>query len=452
MERRLTESLESWKESRFRKPLILKGVRQCGKTWLLKDFGRRYYQNVAYFNFDEQPELGDFFTHTKDVRRILQNLAIAHGSAISPGLTLIIFDEIQECNAALNSLKYFCENAPEYHIAGAGSLLGIALSKPASFPVGKVDFLSLFPMTFIEFLLANRDRNLADYIRQIDAVQAIPELFHSELREKLKTYFITGGMPEAVHSWVETGDVSAVQGVLTNLLDAYERDFAKHAEKKDYPKLSLIWQSVPSQLARENKKFLYRVVKEGSRAREYEDALQWLTDAELLYKIYRAEKPGLPISAYDDLSAFKVFVCDIGLLRRLSRLAPSAFTEGNRLFTEFKGALSENYILQALLPQLDRLPRYWTDGKNRNEVDFIIQLENDIIPIEVKSSENIDSKSLKAYGELFAADTKLKVRFSMKNLKLDGNVLNIPLYLADSASTLIKICMKPAPASSDRNT
>ena len=441
MERQLLESLLRWKESRLRKPLILKGVRQSGKTWLLKEFGRRYYQNAAYFNFDEQPELADFFVHTKDVQRIVRNLALASGHAILPATTLIILDEIQECNAALNALKYFHENAPEYHIAGAGSLLGIALSKPASFPVGKVDFLSLFPMTFTECLLANGDGKLVDYLRQIDVLEAVPELFHSELQEKLKQYFVTGGMPEAVFTWVETRDISLVQSVFSSLLDAYERDFAKHAEKKEYPKLSLIWHSVPSQLARENKKFLYRVVKEGSRAREYEDALQWLVDANLLYRINRVEKPGLPLSAYDDLSAFKVFACDLGLLRRLSRLAPSAFTEGIRLFTEFKGSLSENYILQALLPQLDGLPRYWTDGKNRNEVDFIIQLENDIIPIEVKSSESVDSRSLKAYGERYASTARLKVRFSLKNLKLDGTVLNIPLYLADYAGTLITMAL-----------
>jgi len=447
MERLLMAGLVRWKESRVRKPLILKGVRQSGKTWLLKEFGRQHYRSTAYFNFDEQPELADFFAHTKDAHRIVQNLAIANGAAIVPATTLIIFDEIQECNAALNGLKYFYENAPEYHIVGAGSLLGLALSRPASFPVGKVDFLSLYPMTFTEFLMANGNRNLADYMQGITTLDAVPELFHNELREKLKMYFVTGGMPEAVSTWVETGDISAVQSVLSGLLDSFELDFAKHAEKKEYPKLSLIWHSVPSQLARENKKFLYRVVKEGGRAREYEDALQWLTDAALVYKIYRVEKPGLPLSGYDDLSAFKVFVCDIGLLRRLSRLAPAAFTEGNRLFTEFKGALSENYVLQALVPQLDGLPRYWTDGKNRNEVDFVIQLENDLIPVEVKSSESIDSKSLKAYGELFPGDTRLKVRFSMKNLKLDGTVLNIPLYLADYASVLISMALVVLPPS-----
>jgi len=426
-----------WKESRFRKPLILKGVRQSGKTWLLKEFGRVYYENTAYFNFDEQPELAQFFETTKDVHRILQNLAFVHGSAITPNKTLIVFDEIQECNAALNSLKYLYENAPQYHVACAGSLLGITLSTPASFPVGKVDFLPVHPMTFTEYLLADNNENLVDYMNSIDGINPIPDLFSSQLTEKLKMYFVTGGMPESVYTWKESGDVSLVQRVLTNLLDSYERDFAKHAEKKEFPKLSLIWQSIPSQLARENKKFLYKAVKEGTRAREYEDALQWLSDAELVNKIFRIEKPALPLSAYDDLSAFKVYMCDVGLLRRLARLSPAAFSEGNRLFTEFKGSLSENYILQTLLPQLDGLPRYWTDGKSRNEVDFIFQRENDIFPVEVKSDENVESRSLKAYYEKYPDATKLRIRFSMKNLKLDGGVLNIPLYLGDFADKLI---------------
>ena len=255
--------------------MILKGVRQTGKTWLLKELGRREYSSVAYFNFDEQPELAQFFTATKDVTRILQNLALVHGSAIEPATTLIIFDEIQECKAALNSLKYFHEKAPQYHVACAGSLLGIALSQPSSFPVGQVDFLTLYPMTFTEFLQANGDNLLVDYLKSITVIEPIPDLFFSQLQEKLKMYFVTGGMPEAVNTWALTRDVSLVQKVLSNLLDAYERDFAKHAEKKEYPKLSLLWRSVPSQLARENKKFLYKMVKEGSRAREYEDALQW---------------------------------------------------------------------------------------------------------------------------------------------------------------------------------
>ncbi len=439
MKRDLLSDLEAWKASTHRKPLILKGVRQCGKTWLLKAFGAASYESTAYFNFDEQPELKGFFENTKDTSRILQNLSFAIGSPIRPGSTLVIFDEIQECNAALNSLKYFQENAPEYHLACAGSLLGVALSRPASFPVGKVDFLELGPMSFMEFLSANGDEPLRAFADSIQSIEPVPELFASQFTDKLKMYFISGGMPESVKAWTEEQDVARIQTVLSNLLDAYERDFAKHAEKKEYPKLSLIWGSLPAQLARENKKFLYRAIREGSRAREYEDALHWLVSAGLVNLVHRVSKPGLPLSAYDDASAFKAYACDVGLLRRQARLSPSAFTEGNRLFTEFKGALSENYVLQALLPQLDARPRYWTDGKSRYEVDFVMQVDNDIYPLEVKSSTNVEARSLRTYGELFPTETRLRTRLSMMNLRKDDDLLNIPLYLADHAVRLIRM-------------
>jgi predicted AAA+ superfamily ATPase len=442
MERLILKKLVAWKESKHRKPLILKGVRQVGKTWLLREFGRQHYKNIAYFNFDEHEEYKQFFETTKDVNRILQNLMMISGVPIKPEETLIIFDEIQECNKALNTLKYFCENAPEYHVACAGSLLGITLSKPASFPVGKVDFLQVAPMTFTEFLLANGDKNLAAYMNSTDSLEPIPEAFFNPLSEKLKMYFVTGGMPESVHAWTEARDTELMQQVLSNILDAYERDFAKHAEPKEFPKLSMIWRSIPSQLARENKKFIYKVVREGARAREYEDALQWLCDANLVYKIYRSTAPGLPISAYDDLSSFKLYLVDVGLLRRLSLLAPSAFGEANRLFTEFKGALSENYILQALSNQFEATPRYWTMNNPRYEVDYLIQRENDLIPVEVKVEDNIGSRSLKKFKEKYGDKVKLRVRFSMQNLKLDDGLLNIPLFMADQADRLMGIALK----------
>ncbi|ADG81059.1 ATP-binding protein [Thermincola potens] len=445
MERLIMQELLKWKNSRHRKPLILKGVRQVGKTWLLKEFARRYYENIAYFNFDEHPEYKQFFENTKDVERILQNLMMAGGQTIKPNkpeATLIVFDEIQECPNALNTLKYFCENTSHYHVACAGSLLGIALSKPASFPVGKVDFLEIRPMTFTEFLMANGDGNLVSYMGSIDRIEPIPDAFFNPLYEKLKMYFVTGGMPEAVRSWTEERDVELVQQVLSNILGAYERDFAKHPDPKDFPKISLIWKSIPSQLARENKKFIYKVVKEGARAREYEDALQWLCDANLTYKIYRSSAPGLPISAYDDLSAFKLYLVDVGLLRRLSLLAPSAFGEGNRLFVEFKGALSENYVLQALRNQFEAMPRYWTMDNPRYEVDFLIQRENDIMPVEVKSETNVESRSLKKFKEKYGDKVKLRVRFSLNNLRLDDDLLNIPLFMADYADKLIGMALK----------
>lgn len=445
MRRDAFSRLQAWKSSNHRKPLIIKGVRQCGKTWLLKAFGAEAYETTAYFNLEEQPELREFFETTKDTNRLLQNLSFAIGFPIKPETTLVIFDEIQECNAALNSLKYFHENAPEYHIACAGSLLGVALTRPLSFPVGQVDFIELGPMSFMEFLSANGDDSLRAYADGIGSIEPLPELFASQFSEKLRMYFITGGLPEAVRAWAEERDVGRVQEVLLGLLDAYERDFARHTDPSMFPKLSLIWRSIPSQLAKDNKKFLYKAVKEGSRAREYEDALHWLRNAGLIRLTRRVSKPGLPLSALEDASAFKAYACDIGLLRRQARLAPSAFTEGDRLFTEFKGALSENYALQALAPQLDAEPVYWTDGKSRYEVDFIIQADNDIYPVEVKSSSNVEARSLRVYGELFQAETPLRVRLSLLNLRRDGQTLNIPLYLADHAVRLIRLAKDREP-------
>lgn len=433
--------LLAWKNSPYRKPLIVKGVRQVGKTWALKEFGKRYYNNTAYFNFDENKEYKQFFETTKNVERILQNLMLASGQKIEAETTLIIFDEVQDCPEVLNAMKYFCEDAPHYHVACAGSLLGITLAKPSSFPVGKVNFMQIYPMTFKEFLLANGDENLVTFLDQMDTIEPVPDAFFNPLCEKLKMYYVTGGMPESVLMWSQARDVNAMQQTLFEIITAYERDFAKHPSVSEFPKISMIWNSIPSQLARENKKFLYNVVKKGARAREYEDALQWLVAAQLVLKIYRNTRPNLPISAYDDVSAFKIYLADVGLLRRLAQLAPTAFAEGNRLFTEFKGALTENYVLQALLPQFEVTPRYWSQTNPPYEVDFLIQRENDMFPIEVKSEANTTSKSLKKFKELFPNQTKLRIRFSLNNLKLDNDMLNIPLFMADYADKLIGIAL-----------
>lgn len=433
--------LLAWKNSPYRKPLIVKGVRQVGKTWALKEFGKRYYDNTAYFNFDENKEYKQFFETTKNVERILQNLMLASGQKIEAETTLIIFDEVQDCPEVLNAMKYFCEDAPHYHVACAGSLLGITLAKPSSFPVGKVNFMQIYPMTFKEFLLANGDENLVTFLDQMDTIEPVPDAFFNPLCEKLKMYYVTGGMPESVLMWSQARDVNAMQQSLFEIITAYERDFAKHPSVSEFPKISMIWNSIPSQLARENKKFLYNVVKKGARAREYEDALQWLVAAQLVLKIYRNTRPNLPISAYDDVSAFKIYLADVGLLRRLAQLAPTAFAEGNRLFTEFKGALTENYVLQALLPQFEVTPRYWSQTNPPYEVDFLIQRENDMFPIEVKSEANTTSKSLKKFKELFPNQTKLRIRFSLNNLKLDNDMLNIPLFMADYADKLIGIAL-----------
>lgn len=442
MERLIIKDLLKWKNSKYRKPLILKGVRQVGKTWILKEFGKNHYQNIAYFNFDENNEYKQFFQSTKDVKRILQNLMLASGHQIIPEKTLIIFDEVQDCPDVINTLKYFYENANEYHVACAGSLLGITSAKPTSFPVGMVDFMQINPMTFVEFLLANGDENLVEFMNSVKIIEPIFDTFFNQLYEKLKMYYITGGMPESVKIWTQERDVDGIQTALSNIISSYERDFAKYPDIKEYPKISLIWKSIPSQISRENKKFLYKVAKEGARAREYEDALQWLVDANLVSKIYRSSTPGLPISAYDDLSAFKIYLVDVGLLRRMSMLAPTAFSENNRLFTEFKGALSENYILQSLRNQFEAIPRYWTIENPRYEVDFLIQRGNDVFPMEVKAEDNLESKSLKKFKEKYGDKVKLRVRFSLDNLKLDDDVLNIPLFMSDYSDVLIGLALK----------
>ena len=439
MERFILNDLIKWKNSKYRKPLILKGVRQVGKTWILKEFGNKYYENIAYFNFDENPEYKQFFQTTKDINRILQNLMLISGYKIVAEKTLIIFDEIQDAPEVINSLKYFYENAPEYHIACAGSLLGITLAKPSSFPVGKVDFLNIYPMNFSEFLLANGDENLKLFLDSLNNIENIPDAFFNPLYEKLKMYYVTGGMPEAVYMWTQERDIELVRKTLNNILEAYERDFVKHPNIYEFPKISMIWKSIPSQLSKENKKFIYKVVKEGARAREYEDALQWLVNANLVTKVFKCSAPRIPLSSYDDLSAFKIYLVDVGLLVRLSQLSPSTFGEGNRLFTEFKGALTENYILQGLSTQFEVSPRYWSE--NNYEVDFIIQNENNIIPIEVKAETNIKSRSLQKFKEKFKDDIKLRVRFSFENLKLDDDLLNIPLFMVDYTEKIINIAM-----------
>lgn len=442
MDRHIMKQLLNWKNSPYRKPLILKGVRQVGKTWILKEFGRQFYENTAYFNFDENEEYRQFFETTKDVNRILQNLMLVSGQKILPEKTLIVFDEVQDCPNVINTMKYFCENAPEYHVTCAGSLLGIALARPSSFPVGKVNFMQIDPMTFMEFLIANGDENLAVYLDSIETLEPIPDAFFNPLYEKLKMYYVTGGMPESVRMWTEARDVAVMQEALADIIGAYERDFAKHPGVSEFPKISMIWKSIPSQLARENKKFIYKAVKEGARAREYEDALQWLVDARLVYKIYRSSAPGLPVSAYDDLSAFKIYLVDVGILRRLAMLAPTAFGEGNRLFTEFKGALTENYVLQELATQFEVVPRYWSKSNPPYEVDFLLQRENDIFPVEVKAETNTNSRSLRKFKELYGDRVKLRIRFSLDNLKLNNDVLNIPLFMAGHTDRLIGLALE----------
>jgi hypothetical protein len=434
VQRHISGRLVNWKDKPSRKPLILQGVRQVGKTWLLKHFGSAYFEDTAYFNFEKQKELVQFFSATRDPDRIIDNLALVHGKAILPQKTLIIFDEIQECNDALNSLKYFCEERPDYAIACAGSLLGVAMSRGSSFPVGKVDFLQLHPVTFSEFL-ASAAPELYSYLEQLDKVEPIPDIFFNPLCEQLKKYFISGGMPEAVVKLLDESDIAGTQDVLQSIINAYLLDFSKHVENKDIPRINFIWNSLPSQLAKENKKFIYQAIRPGARAREYEEALLWLINAGLAIRVNCSTRPFIPLAAYDDLTAFKIYLPDVGVLRRLSLLDPVAITEGNRLFTEFKGSLTENFVLSGLLSQFEVVPRYWRSD-NTAEVDFLIQHENNIIPVEVKSNENIRSKSLAFYRKEY--HPRLSIRFSLRNLKLDNGLVNIPLFMVDYTGKLIR--------------
>lgn len=431
MKRFITEKLIKWKESKSRKPLILRGARQVGKTYILKDFGENYYENVAYFNFDHDDGLSDLFLNTKDPKRIIEQLALVAGKKINPNTTLIIFDEIQECPNALNSLKYFCEEANEYHVVCAGSLLGIRLSK-TSFPVGKVDFLNLYPMTFSEFLIADGSSNLVEVMKQTKEIDRIPSIFESQLIEKLKIYYIVGGMPEAVYSWVNNKDIEAVNDIQQNILDSYESDFSKHTDINEANKISLIWNGVPSQLARENKKFVYQVVKEGARAREYEGALNWLNNANLILKCHLVNKCAFPLKAYHDLSAYKIYLNDVGLLRRMSNLDSNIILKGNKLLEEFKGEFTENYVANVLKYLYDVSPNYYTF--DRNEIDFVIQRKNEIVPIEVKSDKSTNNNSLTKYNS--KNDNEISFRFSLNNLSKDGKIVNIPLYFIEYIDNL----------------
>ena len=434
IQRTIFRQLEAWKTKNNRKPLVLQGARQIGKTWAMKAFGEQHFDHTAYFSFERNDELFQLFESTKDPKRLLGQLATYTSTPVEPEKTLIIFDEIQECNKALNSLKYFCEETPGYAIISASSLLGVSMSKGDSFPVGKVDFLQMYPLTFKEFLAADAPE-LYGFVEKLDKIEEIPLIIFNQLTESFRRYQVAGGMPEAAANFLDNKGMERVEEILQNILNAYSLDFSKHAEKKDIPKITEIWQSVPSQLSRENRKFLYKLVKPGARAREYEDALLWLQHAGLVYRIFAGTKPALPLSAYDDLTAFKIYISDIGLLRKLAKLPPEIILNSSPLYTEFKGAMTENYVLQSLVTQFDVLPRYWTsDGKA--EVDFILQNGLEIIPIEVKSANSITGKSLHIYNERYSPS--LRIRYSFNNLKQDGNLLNIPVFLADWTKRFIR--------------
>jgi len=401
MQRLMMEKLIAWKDSADRKPLLLQGVRQCGKTWLLNEFGSLYYEDVYYCKFDFDDELAGFFEQNLDPRRIIKDMSIARGKDIKPGTTLIIFDEIQSCGRALTSLKYFFENAPEYHIIAAGSLLGVAMPKDSSFPVGKVHALTLFPMNFPEFILAQNPM-LAAELMEATPDDDIWNSFKIKLAEYLRDFFVVGGMPEAVQCWIDTKSVESVEKIQTQIITHYERDFSKHAPLSYFPKISAVWNAIPVQLAKENRKFIFSRVKASWRSKDLEDALEWLVRAGLVYKVVNIEKPYIPISAYANHTWFKLYMCDIGLLRRIADLPSSVIWNKGEQYKEFKGAMAENYICCELKAIYEKDLYYWTaEGSGRAEVDFVVQDEADIIPIEVKAESASHAKSLAQYCKLF---------------------------------------------------
>ena len=433
MKRFLMEDLLKWKNKVRRKPLIIRGARQVGKTWIMKEFGRLYYKNTVYINFDNNERMKQVFSIDMDIKRIISSLKIEAGKKIDPQDTLLIFDEIQEVPQALSSLKYFYENAPEYHIIAAGSLLGVALHAGTSFPVGKVDFLNLYPLNFKEFLYAVDESGLAELLEKGD--YTLINAFSSKYSELLKRYYYVGGMPEAVQIYLETDDLLEVRNVQEALLDYYSNDFSKHAPKEIVPRIQMVWQSIPMQLAKENRKFIYGIIREGARAKDFELAIQWLIDCGLILKSTRVGKPGMPLIAYMEMNAFKIYMLDVGLLAAKGNLDARTLLEGNRIFEEFKGALTEQFVAQQLVASKHEL-YYYSKENSSGELDFVLQQAQYIIPIEVKAEENLQAKSLRAYCDKYKPE--IAIRSSMSNYREQDWMTNVPLYALDSY--LISVC------------
>ena len=422
------EKLYKWKNSKRRKPLIIEGARQVGKTWLMKEFGKQAYADTVYINFDSNSRMGDLFSADLDTDRLILGLELYAGRKINPENTLLIFDEVQEVPRALASLKYFYENAPQYHIVCAGSLLGIALHQGTSFPVGKVDFLNLYPLSFSEFLMATGNERFAELLKNQDYEMITS--FKQTYIDTLKHYYFVGGMPEAVQSFAESKDFNEVRAIQKRILAAYEQDFSKHAPNEVVPKIRMLWNSIPSQLARENKKFIYGLVREGGRAREYETAIMWLSDCGLVHKVSRVNAAGIPLKAYEDLKAFKLFIVDVGLLGCMTGLRQRTLLDGDDLFVEFKGALTEQYVCQQLKTIEDLGIYYYTNDRGSCEIDFVVDNGEQIVPIEVKAETNLRAKSLKTYRERF--EPELSVRTSMADYKKEDWLLNLPLYAIEN--------------------
>ena len=424
MYRTAIEDLHKWKNKENKKPLIIRGARQVGKTWLMKEFGNIAYAETAYINFENNPQMAGLFAADMKIDRIITGIEIYNGRKIDPQNTLLIFDEIQEVPAALTSLKYFNENAPQYQIVCAGSLLGVALHPGTSFPVGKVEFLDLYPLSLTEFMLAMQKGQFADLLKNGDLDMATT--FKQEYVDLLKHYYYVGGMPEAVQNFAENRDFNSVRDIQQRILTAYEQDFSKHAPSGEVPRIRMLWNSIPSQLTKENKKFIYGLIKEGARAKDYEMSMLWLTDCGLVHKVQRATKPNLPLKAYEDLKAFKLFLVDVGLLSCQVRLGQTVLLEGDRLFNEFKGALTEQYVLQQLKTVKELGTYYWTNDRGSAEIDFLLDTGTEVIPVEVKAEKNLKAKSLKTYCEKFKPKTA--IRTSMSDYKKEDWLTNIPLW------------------------
>ena len=426
MQRLLMEDLIQWKNKKNRLPLILRGARQVGKTWLLREFGKTCFTDVVYLNFERTTSFKEIFDGDISPQRILYLLGAVHGQVIKPQETLIIFDEVQEVPRALTSLKYFAETSPEYAICCAGSLLGVTLHKGTSFPVGKVDFLTLYPLNFEEYLIANNEQGLIDFIRS-EGLREIPQVIVEKMIDYLKIYFVVGGMPNAINTWIETKDFYELEATQRNIILTLENDFSKHPPSSVIPKILYLWNSIPSQLAKENKKFIYGLIREGARAREYEEALLWLLDAGLLHKVSRISKAAMPLKSYEDLKAFKLYHIDVGLLRVLSELPAETILNSTRIFEEYKGALTEQFVLSELISKdFVRSIYYWTSDATA-QLNFVFADNKAIYPVEVKAGENLKAKSLKVYREKYRPE--ISIRTSLSNLRMDDGLLNVPLYL-----------------------
>ena len=455
IERDILKKLDEWKSTADRKPLIVQGARQIGKSWAVEEFGRRRFKHVAVFNFDKKKELKGVFSQTKDIKRLLGELELYTTVPIIAGETLLFFDEIQDCKEALNTLKYFREDAPEYDVIAAGSLLGVATKRKKkkadedsdedeadnTFPVGKVSFLDMYPVTFREYLRMANPRLMEQMEARLTGLEPLPEILFNQLTEQYRRYRVCGGLPKPCSDMLDNAGMAVIEQDLDDLRKSYELDFTKHVDSKDIPRIREIWRSIPSQLSRENKKFVFRAVREGARAREYESALDWLVLSGMIYRIYCTEKPELPMKHYEDLTAFKVYVLDQAVLRSMAELPPEAVLTKGDILKEFKGAMAENFVLGSLLAQGFKTPHYWTLQGNKAEVDFLIQNGLEIIPIEVKAEDNVNGKSFAEYNKKY--EPRIRLRYSLLNIKRNGNMVNFPIFLCDWLNDVLSLaCLR----------